>query len=85
MILKTSTFFYLFLLFFERINYVSLFGNLVHFLLYRRATSAQTSIRMRTVSSEPSLIAYLKYGNTLEYRLRLKIRFLSTLGSYLHV
>ena len=55
------------------------------FILRGRATSAQTSMRICAVSSEPSLISYIKYGNTLEYRLRLKIRFLSTLASYLHV
>ena len=44
------------------------------YLSYRRPAKAQASLRIRAVSPEPSLFAYIKYGSTCRRMVRLKIR-----------
>ena len=44
------------------------------YLLHRRASKTQTSLRIRAVSSEPSLLAYTKYG--CRWRLGAKLDFI---------
>ena len=46
-------------------------------LSHRRPAKAQTSLRIRAVSPEPSLFALMKYGS--KRKVRLKIRYLAPL------
>ena len=48
------------------------------YLSHRRPEKAQSSLRIRTVSPEPSLFAHMKYGSR---RVRPKIRHLAPLMS----
>ena len=50
----------------------------LRYLSHRRPAKAQASLRIRAVSPEPSLFAYLKYGSRLTFRP--KIRHLATVG-----
>ena len=47
------------------------------YLSHRRAAKAQASLRVRAVSPDPSLLAYMKYGS--RQRIQPKIRHLAPL------